>query len=175
MEDLETEAQKEEAPEAELEFSVKMSTGILYDYMLHHAYTSPVGIIGTCFGVLGLMLFASNPQVPLYLVMGLLVLFYLPVSLWRRSATLMLGNSAFKQPLDYAFNPEGFTVSQGGESGSIAWENCIRAVATRKSIFVYTGKRNASIFPRDQIPGGAGTLISLLSKYMEAKRVKIRY
>lgn len=31
----------------EVEFDVKIDSGVLYDYMLHHTYTSFAGVVGT--------------------------------------------------------------------------------------------------------------------------------
>ena len=171
-EKVETELSEGGLPE--LEMDVKMSVSLLYDYLLRHAYTTAAGLIGTCFGVASLMLFAAWRH-PAYLVMGILMLVYLPFTLWRSAASSMVSNPVYKAPLHYVFTGEGFKVSQGETENSISWDGCIKAVSTRKSIIIYTGKNNASIFPRTQIPGGAEALLGLIGKYMEPKRVKIRY
>ena len=36
----------------EIEFDVKVTSGVLYDYMLYHTYTSPAGLIGAVAGAL---------------------------------------------------------------------------------------------------------------------------
>ena len=41
----------------EVEFDVKMDAGILYDYMLHHTYSSFAGLMGTAAGALLLVIF----------------------------------------------------------------------------------------------------------------------
>ena len=160
--------------EAELELEIRMNTGVLYDYLLRHVYTSLSGPLGTCLGLAGIAYFAYSRQLP-YLVIGILLIVYLPFSLWRRSATLMLTNPAYKEALHYRFSESGFTVSQGEVSGSVNWEQCTKAVSTGKSIIIYTGAKNASIFPRKQIEGGAETLIAVIARHMEPKRIKIRY
>ncbi|MBP5607332.1 MAG: YcxB family protein [Lachnospiraceae bacterium] len=171
-EELQAEEIWEGAPE--LEFDVKMSSGVLYDYLLRHSYTSAVGLIGSCFGAFGIIVFFMRGGW-LYLIMGVIVLLYLPLTLFKRSKMVMLTNPSFKQPLKYRFYDKGYTVSQDDAKSSVEWSGCTKAVSTKKSIIIYTGKNNASIFPRDQIPGGASELISLIAKYMEPKRVKIRF
>ncbi|MBR3307742.1 MAG: YcxB family protein [Lachnospiraceae bacterium] len=161
-------------PEAELEISVKMSAGLLYDYMLKHAYSSAAGILGTCFGAAGVLFFFADGN-PLYLILGIVLIVFLPISLAGKSNSLMQLNPAFQDPLNYRFDSKGFTVSQGEEEGSVSWDGCTKAVSTKRSIIVYTGKNNASIFPRDQIEGGAEALMAVLGKYMDPKRIKIRY
>ena len=53
----------------ELEFDVKITSNILYDYMLRHTYSSLSGLMGSLVGVLMLMLYASNRQ-PICLIIG---------------------------------------------------------------------------------------------------------
>ena len=168
------EIRPEEEGEVLLSFDVTMSSSIVYDYLLRHSYSSAAGLLGSCFGAFGLIMFAAT-QAPAYLIMGLIVLLYLPVTLFQRSRMVMLTNAAYKKPLTYRFYEKGFDVSQDEAKSSIEWTGCTKAVSTKKSIIIYTGKNNASIFPRDQIPGGAAGLISLIARYMEPKRIKIRY
>ncbi|MCR4641142.1 MAG: YcxB family protein [Lachnospiraceae bacterium] len=170
---------EQEAPdlsgeETELEVEIRMNTGALYDYLLRHVYTSLSGPLGTCLGLAGVAYYAYSRQI-IYLILGILLIVYLPLTLWRRAATLMLTNPAFKEPLHYRFSESGYTVTQGGESGSVLWEQCTKAVSTGKSIIIYTGPKNASIFPRKQIEGGAELLIAVIARHMEPKRIKIRY
>ena len=167
-------ADTEEEEEAVLEFDVMMSSGVLYDYLLRHSYSSAVGLLGSCFGAFGIIMFFCYGGW-LYLIMGIIVLVYLPVTLFKRSKMVMLTNPAYKQPLKYRFTEKGYTVSQEEARSSVEWSGCRKAISTKKSIIIYTGKNNASIFPREQIPGGASALIGVIARYMEPKRIKIRY
>ncbi len=167
-------AEEAEEGEAELEFEVMMSSGVLYDYLLRHSYSSAVGLIGSCFGAFGIIMFFCYGGW-LYLIMGVIVLVYLPLTLFKRSKMVMLTNPAYKRPLKYRFTEKGFSVSQDDARSSVEWDGCRKAVSTKKSIIIYTGKNNASIFPREQIPGGASALIGVIARHMEPKRIKIRY
>ena len=169
-----TGAESAEEGEAELEFEVMMSSGVLYDYLLRHSYSSAVGLIGSCFGAFGIIMFFCYGGW-LYLIMGVIVLVYLPLTLFKRSKMVMLTNPAYKRPLKYRFTEKGFSVSQDDARSSVEWDGCRKAVSTKKSIIIYTGKNNASIFPREQIPGGASALIGVIARHMEPKRIKIRY
>ena len=60
----------------EIEFDVKITTGILYDYMLQHTYSRLPGLMGSLVGVLMLFLFLANRQ-PLILIIALVILLYL--------------------------------------------------------------------------------------------------
>ena len=44
----------------ELEFDVKVTPSVMYDYLLHHTYSGMSGIIGTVFGVFLIMAFIAT-------------------------------------------------------------------------------------------------------------------
>lgn len=161
----------------ELDISVTMSSKILYDYLIYHAYSSAAGLIGTCFGAAGVLVFLNQPSVDrvLYLILGIVLIFYTPVSLKLRSAQLMQLTDTYKKPLDYHLGEEGITVSQGDLSQTMEWDKCVKAVSTRQSILLYTGKNNASIFPRRQLGDKLPALVAVFAENMDPKKVKIRY
>ena len=158
----------------EISVDVTMNAKVLYDYLLNHAYSGSSGILGTCFGFLGIIFFMKT-QFPLYLIMGLILIFYLPVNLRYRAAMQMQATEEFKKPLHYCVNEKGITVSQDEQSQCVAWENCLKAISTKKSISVYTGKQNATIFPREDLGEYTPALIAVIGENMDPKRVKIRY
>lgn len=158
----------------EMTLDVHMNAGVLYDYMLNHAYSGASGILGTCFGFLGIVAFART-HFPLYLIMGILLIFYLPVHLRYRAAVQMQTTEAFKKPLHYVVDGNGISVSQGEQAERVTWEQCLKAVSTRKSIVIYTGKQNATVFPRADLGEYTAALIAVIAENMEPKRVKIRY
>ena len=160
--------------EENLKITAHMSTPVLYDYMVHHSYTSAEGILGTCFGMLGVIIFLKTSY-PLYLVIGLVLIFYLPVNLRYKASLAMHTNPAFKKPLEYEFSDTGFTVRQDEQSGEIEWDKCTKAVSTRLSIVIYTGKKNASVLPRKDIGDNLGELITRISEHMDQKKIKIRF
>lgn len=84
----------------EIEFDVKITPNILYDYMLQHTYSRLPGLMGTLVGVLMLFLFAANRQ-PLILIISLVILLYLPWTLFLRAASQAKSNPAFRKPLHY--------------------------------------------------------------------------
>ena len=108
------------------------------------------------------------------LIAGIVVLLYLPVTLFLRSRQQFLANPSFKKPLHFKMTEEGIEVSQDGEIQSQKWEDMYKAVSTMKSIVVYTSPVNASIFPKrvrgEQLPG----VIEIISTHMPVKKVKIR-
>ena len=83
-----------------LELDVKIESKDLYDYMLRHSYNSPSGILGSCFGALLVVLAVLTGQW-MYLVFGIIMLAYLPWTLFLRSKKQALTNAGFQKPLHY--------------------------------------------------------------------------
>lgn len=160
-------------------FDVNMDKNVLYDYMVHHAYSSAGGVLGTCFGFMGVLMFYRSYQLGeanwLFLIIGLLLIFYMPINLKYKAFAQMKLTEAFQKPLHYELDENGITVSQDDTSETIEWDRCLKAVSTRLSIVVYTGKRNASVFPRKDLGDKLPALVATISQNMNPKKVKIRY
>lgn len=157
----------------EIEFDVNVTPGVLYDYMLQHTYTSPAGLIGAVAGALMIVAYFSGAGV-LCLIAGIVVLVYLPWSLFLKSRQQYLSNPAFKKPLHYKLTEEGLEVSQGEEVQSQKWEDMYKAISTPKSLILYTSPVNASIFPKKDLGEKAAGVIAIISTHMPPKKVKIR-
>lgn len=156
----------------ETEFDVKINAGVLFDYMLHHTYTGSAGILGSAVGALGVVAFFMNGY-PLYLILGVIILVYQPVSLWLRAKKQAL-NPVFKEPLHYKMTEEGVTVSQKDTEQFQRWDDMYRAVSTGRSIILYTNRINACIFPRIDLGQKQAEVIAMISTHMPPKKVNIR-
>lgn len=158
---------------AMLELTVKIEAGDLYDYMLRHSYNSPAGIVGSTFGAL-LILFAFATKQWIFVVLGLVMLLYLPWTLFLKSRSQILSNPAFQEPLQYMLDEEGLTVSQGEQQEKMAWGDMYKAVSTGRSIILYTSRINATIFPKRQLGDSKTAVIEMISTHMPPAKVKIR-
>ena len=145
----------------EVEFDVKITPGVLYDYMLYHTYTSASGLIGAVTGALLVVAFFMGSGV-LCLIAGIVILAYLPWTLFVKSRQ------------QYRLTEEGMEVSQKGEAQSQKWEEMHKAVSTPRSLIIYTSPVNASIFPRKDLGEKAPLVIEIISTHMSPKKVKIR-
>lgn len=157
----------------ELEFDVKVNSKVLYDYMLHHTYGSFQGVLGTAVGALMLVGFAVTKYV-IWLIAGVVLLVYLPWSLFLRSKQQMLNTPAFKEPLHYRMTEQGVEISQGEAKEFQTWDHMYKATSTGKSIILYTSAVNACIFPREDLKENEVAVIEMISKHMPAKKVKIK-
>ena len=158
----------------EIKFDVHITSHVLYDYLMQHIYHSTQGILGTTVGALLVVLFAMRPkEYLLALIFGIIILLYLPVSMWLKAKAQAL-NPVFKEPLHYVMNEEGVSVSQGETTQEQLWENLYKAVSTKTSIILYTSRLNACIFPREDLKEQTAAVIEAISTHMDPGKVKIR-
>ena len=157
----------------ELEFDVTINSKALYDYMLYHSYMSPAGLLGTVAGAMMVVAYFMGASL-LCLFAGIIVLAYMPWTLFLKSKQQMLANPAFKKPLHYRMTDEGIEVSQGQEAQMQKWDDMYKAVSTPKSLIVYTTKVNACIFPKKDLKELTPKVIEVISTHMPPNKVKIR-
>ncbi len=156
-----------------VEFDVKMTTGKMYDYMLRHTFTSFAGIVGEFLGFMLVAGFFVTKQW-LYLIAGVVCVFYQPVALYVRAKRQVEKNEVFAAPLHYTINDEGISVKAGENSDSLTWDKMYRAVSTTRSVILYTGRINACIFPKEDMGDKKDDVIRPISTHMDAKQVNIR-
>jgi hypothetical protein len=158
----------------ELEFDVKITASAMYDYLLYHTYTSLSGLLGTIVGVFLIMAFVAT-KYPIYLIAGLVLILYLPCSLFIRANQQVVNTPAFKEPLHYKMTDAGISVSQGGNEEKQSWDSCYKAISTGKSIIIYTSRTTASIFPKGDLGDKKDVLVQMISTHMPPRKVKIRF
>lgn len=157
-----------------MELDVQMDAGILYDYMLYHTYHGVAGMLGTIVGFFMIVYYISCQAGILYLIFGIVVTAYLPVSLYLSAKRQALMNPVFKKSLHYTFTDAGIEVSQEEAEDSLEWQHMRKAVSTTKSIILYTSKVNATIIPRRACDGRVMDLIGIIATHMDPEKVKIR-
>lgn len=155
-----------------VEVTVKITAGDLYDYMLMHTYNGASGILGSAFGAV-LVVYALATRQWLFVVLGIVLLLYLPWTLFIKSRRQSL-NPTFQEPLHYVLDAEGLTVSQGEVSSQMAWADMYKAASTSKSIILYTSPVNATIFPKRDMGDKTAAVIGMISTHMPPAKVKIR-
>lgn len=157
----------------EVEFEVKIKAGDLYDYMLCHTYSGFAGILGTIVGILLVANFFMNGGF-ISAIAGVVVILYLPWTLFLKAQQQAKFTPAFKKPLHYKMTDEGIEISQDDQVQNQEWADIVKAISTRNSIIVYTSRINASIFPRRDLGEKAVSVIEMISTHMPPKKVKIK-
>ena len=80
-----------------VELDVKITSGDLYDFLLRHSYNSVSGLLGAVIGALGVIVGISR-QYWIYLILGVVILLYLPWTLYIKSKQQAVNNPVFKEP-----------------------------------------------------------------------------
>lgn len=157
----------------EVEFDVKITPSALYDYLMTHTYHTFSGMIGTIVGALMVVAFFINMR-PVFLIAGLVIILYLPWTLFIKSRQQYLANEAYKNPLHYRLSDEGIEVSQGDNVTLQSWDDMYKAVSSMGSILIYTNKINACIIPKKDLGDKKMAVIAAISTHMPPNKVKIR-
>lgn len=158
--------------EMEMEFDVRITKKDLYDYQLHHAYTSPSGLFGTIVGCLFILGFLNTGTV-LYLIIGAFVVLYFPWTLHIKAGS-QAAAPVFKKPLHYRLSEEGLEVSTEEEKQLVPWDSITKASATGKTVLLYTSKVNAFLLPKRELGERSAELVQVISRYVAPDKVKIR-
>lgn len=159
-----------------VEFDVKMTTAKMYDYMLYHTFHGLQGLLGEMVGILLIIGFiVTDPHKWIYLIFGLIVIFYLPVTLYFNAKRQVSLQPVFKDTLHYILSDEGIEVHVGDQVDSQPWEKMHKAVSTSKNIIIYTSKNTASLFPRADLGDQETKVIEMISTHMDPKKVNIRF
>ena len=123
-----------------IEFDVKLSVKDLYLFNLGQAYKGMQGIISLIIPA-GIFAYAvyewgqvSLGTSILNIGIGLLLLLYVPISLYLRSAKIIKGDEVLSKPLHYEVSEEGIQVTQGVASASLGWDQIYRMVAKGKYV-----------------------------------------
>ena len=161
-----------------IEFDVKLTTKDLYLFNLGQAYKGMQGMISI---VIPALIFAYAiyewGQVNLgtsilNIGIGLLLLLYVPISLYLRSAKIIKGDEVLSKSLHYEVSEEGIQVSQGEAAATLEWEQIYRMVAKGNYIRIYTNRINAYIIPKSQIEDRWDMVVQLAKKKLEKFRLR---
>ena len=155
-----------------VEFDVNMTVSKLYDYMLYQIFTSFSGILGEAVGLLLIVGFFLSYKI-IYLIAGVVIVFYLPVALYMQAKKQML-SPAFKEPQHYRLSDEGIEITICDQSDSAPWEAVAKVVSTRKNIILYTNKVRASLFPLEDLGENKEQVVKIISAHVDPGKVNIK-
>ena len=161
-----------------IEFDVKLTTKDLYMFNVGQAYKGMQGIISL---VIPALIFAyavyewgkvTLGTSLLNIGIGVLLLVYVPISLYLRSSKIVKTDAVLSRTLHYEVSEEGIAVSQGEASAELKWDQIYRMVATGSRVLIYTNRINAYILPKNQIGDNCQALVELAKTKLEKYRIK---
>ena len=144
-----------------------------------------VSVLLTAFTVAGarqLLMWMNTPENILELAndyiqvifAGILLLVYMPVTLWMRSRQSLKASPVLSNPLHYHVDKDGITVTQGESSGVLAWKQIYKMVSTKHLVLIYSNRINAYVIPRSQLGEQYVPLAKLATDKLPKFRVKMK-
>lgn len=163
-----------------VEFDVTLEQKDMYRFSMYHAYSGVHGIASIIIAVL-IFLVSINTYghiefsyTMLYVIFGIVFLFYMPVNLYLRAKKQLLSSEVFKSALHYEVNEEGIKTSQNDASALLPWNQIYKIVSTKHNVLVYSNRVNAYVIPRNQIGTEYQTLKEIAGGHLENYRFKMK-
>lgn len=162
-----------------IEFDIKLKAKDMFRFNMYQTYTGFSGWSSIIFsialmGLAGYTYYTQGdavlPRILLYVCASILLLVYMPVTLWLRAKQSIKASPVLSETLHYHVDEDGFTVTQGEASGVLAWKQIYKMVAIKHLVLVYSGRLNAYVIPRSQL----GEYYIPLAKLATSKLPKFR-
>ncbi len=158
----------------EIKFKVKMTVESMYDYMLYHSFRESFqGVFGELCGLLMLAAFFGTGKW-LYLLVGIVLVLYLPVALYLSARKQVLTNEVFKEDMCYTLDSNGLEIAVLEQTGRKEWKEVTKVVSTGKNLILYTNRITATLFPRKDLGEQYEKVVELIKTNVESSKVKIK-
>lgn len=161
-------------------FTIRLQPEDLYRFNMHRAYTGLQGWLSTVCALLvfGLAGYAGwqggYGSMAMYILIGLFLLFYIPVELWRRAKRAIKTNDELANELHYELSEEGVHVTQGEASADLPWSQVYKATSNKHAILIYSSRIAAYIIPIDQIASERDDIVKLLEEQVPPFRYRLK-
>ena len=135
------------------EFDFHMDEKTLSDFYMSYNMSGISGFIWPILGVLAIVIaILSGGTTPityrlLYVVFGLIFIFYIPWDLKRKAKKQIAKNPAYAKPIHYVLDEEGITTVQEENSATLEWKHFSKIKRTKRSMILYMRNRNACVIP----------------------------
>jgi len=166
-----------------LELDVALNAKQYYHFNLYHCYHSFNGFLGTFLGIFCMIYgiagcfvkdWLTTAQIVMFILFGILLLFYNPVALYVRSKRRFLTNPVMKNPVKYIFSKTGIMLRQGEVEEEMAWENLHKIIKTRESMIFFLTRFHANIIPLSEMGDQYEQVCDMIEKYADAGVVKFK-
>lgn len=162
------------------QFDMQITAKDLYKFNMRQVYTSLSGAIGVVMPIVCIVMafveFSKGiySYFALYLGFGVLLLLYMPVSLWFRAKSVMKKGSAISGVLHYDVDENAIKVSVKGEKAELPWNMIYKVIETKSMILVYSSRVNAYILMKDQMGETCAPFKEIATKNLEKYRLKLK-
>ena len=170
-----------------MNFDIKITDKDMYRFNLYHTYHTFNGIISVVAGVFVFVVLylvrdrLTPSDVVLYIVLGVALLLYSPVTLFMRSKAQVASSVVLQNVLNYDFNDEGILVSTKAESlqdseksALLSWNNIYKITETKSQLLIYSSRVNAYVIPIEQLGTKKEDLKSYIKERTDDFRLSFR-
>ena len=161
-----------------MEFDIKVKTMDMFHFNMYQAYTTMEGWLAIIMAVIAFVVAkvtygrVETPYTVVYVVFGIILLFYVPVALLIRAKCTIASNLVLQDTLHYLVDDNGFTVSQKGSTGELPWIKVYKLVFTKHNVLIYNSRMTAYVVPVDQLAEGQKEeLMKIVYKHLPGFRV----
>jgi hypothetical protein len=161
-------------------FDVKLQPQDLYRFNIYQTYRGMQGWISIILGILSFAMAVTRWNreeliyIIMYIVVGFIFWFYIPLTLWFRSKVTLRTNAVLAGNLHYEVSEDCIRVTQGEEAGELPWDAIYKMISNKHQILIYTTRINAYIIPREQIGEQYDALVELANKKLESYRLRMK-
>lgn len=137
------------------EFDFQMDEKTLTDFYMSYNMGGFSGFVWPIIGAIAIVLaIISGDTTPityrlLYVIFGLLFIFYIPLDLKRKAKKQLKSNPFYTQPIHYILDEKGITTAQGENEATVEWKNFSKMKLTKKSMILYMRNRNACVISKE--------------------------
>ena len=157
------------------EFDFQMDEKTLSDFYMSYNMSGISGFIWPILGVLAIVIaILSGGTTPityrlLYVVFGLIFIFYIPWDLKRKAKKQIAKNPAYAKPIHYVLDETGITTVQEENSATLEWKHFSKMKRTKRSMILYMRNRNACVIPLEVFGDDLEEACSWLKTKVEQK------
>lgn len=163
-----------------VEFDVTLKAQDLFRFNMYQTYTGIHGIISILIGLIVFVIAGITGQngsyayMILYIFIGIVILFYIPLTLWTRAKHTIKTNEVLANPLHYTISGKSVTVTQGGETGELLWDQIYKMISTKHQVLIYSSRINAYVIPREQLGDLYAQVRQIAEQQLPKYRVKLK-
>ncbi|MFV0362574.1 MAG: YcxB family protein [Suipraeoptans sp.] len=162
-----------------IKIDVKLDEKSIMDYSMYQIYTKGVGIVSIVLGVLNLFFVyvffrrGEYPQLAIFALFAVVVLFGLPFMLRRSVRKNISKDKRLDYPVSYEFSEEGVKTIVGNKSGKASWKTFTKAISRKSIIVLFDAKKQSIVLPISQLGEEYTTVVDLIFDNMPAPAVRI--
>ncbi len=166
----------------ELKISIKLEVKDLYEFLMHHIYSSSSGILGLVLSIGGIIGFfymlTQKDTNPMFLgalfMIGLMFTVIQPLMTRSKAKKQVKANEEKSQDsLEYEISNTGINVTQGELKGFSTWEEIVRVESTKNLVMLYTSKVHAYVLPKRYIGEQMDQFKELIIENCQAGYIKL--